>query len=126
MNTSNRSVEDEILALSLAKFGWKTSGQIDRVEDLFDDDLHFVHITGHVSSKAEWMEELRSGRFVYNRIEPRGASVAIEGDKATLKGRAVFTVTMGGHRGQFRLQFTEIYVRRASRWKLVELLTSTY
>jgi hypothetical protein len=121
-----KSVEDEILALSLAKFEWKTSGQIDRVEDLFDDDLHFVHITGHVSSKSEWIDELLSGRFAYERIEPQGASVVVEGDKAILTGRAIFTVWMGRHPGQFRLAFTETYIRRQRGWKLVELLTSTY
>lgn len=119
-------VEAEILALSLAKFEWKTSGQIDRLEDLFDDALHFVHITGHVSSKAEWIAELRSRRFVYDRIEPKGATVTVDGDRATLNGKAVFDVTMGRHKGRYRLAFTETYVRRSDGWKLTELLTSTY
>ncbi|NKJ96228.1 DUF4440 domain-containing protein [Rhizobium leguminosarum bv. viciae] len=126
MNHAARSAEEEIIALSLDKFRWKTSRRFDLVEALFDDDLHFVHITGHVSSKREWIEELRSGRFVYNRIEPRGASVAVEGDRATLRGKAVFTVTRGAHRGQYRLAFTEVYVRKPAGWRLVELLTSTY
>ncbi|RVO69947.1 nuclear transport factor 2 family protein [Sinorhizobium medicae] len=116
----------KILALSLAKFRWKTSGDIGRLGDLFDDDLHFVHITGHVSSKTEWIDELRSGRFVYESIEPKGASVETRGDEAVLTGRAVFTVRMGGHRGVYRLQFTQTYVRKDGGWKLRELLTSTY
>ena len=121
-----RGIEEEILALSLAKFQWKTSGQIDLLEDLFDDALHFVHITGHVSSKAEWIGELRFRHFVYNRIEPRGATVVVVGDTATLKGKAVFDVTMGSHNGQYRLAFIETYVRRPDGWKLTELLTNTY
>jgi hypothetical protein len=118
--------EQEILALSLEKFHWKTTGQIDRVQELFDDELHFVHITGHVSSKAEWIGELRSGRFVYEHIEPKEASVDVKGDWATLTGKAVFDVAMGRHRGRYRLAFTETYVRKNGAWKLVELLTSTY
>ncbi|MCZ8352957.1 MAG: nuclear transport factor 2 family protein [Rhizobium sp.] len=114
------------MALSLAKFEWKTSGQIDRVEDLFDDELHFVHITGHVSSKSEWIDELRSGRFAYEHIEPKDASVTVDHSKVTLTGRAIFTVRMGRHSGQFKLAFTETYVRQRQGWKLVELLTSTY
>ncbi len=120
------AAEREILALSLAKFRWKTSGHIDRVEDLFDDNLLFVHITGHVSSKKEWIEELRSGRFVYETIEPQSASVELAGDRAVLSGKAVFTVRMGRHRGVYRLQFTETYVQKDGAWKLRELLTSTY
>jgi Domain of unknown function (DUF4440) len=117
---------DDILQLSLDKFRWKTSGQIDRVEDLFDDDLVFVHITGHVSSKREWIDELRSGRFVYNAIVPKEACVRFTGDSAVLTGKAIFSVTMGTHKGEYRLAFKETYVRRGATWKLAELLTSTY
>jgi hypothetical protein len=105
--------DKDVLALSLAKFGWKTSGDIGRLTDLFDEELRFVHITGHVSSKEEWIEEMRSGRFVYERIESMGASVEMRHDIAVLSGKAVFTVRMGGHRGSYRLQFTENYVRKS-------------
>jgi hypothetical protein len=125
-DVSTAMPEGEILALSLAKFRWKTSGEIDRVEELFDDELHFVHITGHVSSKQEWIDELRSGRFVYETIEPKGASVAMKDGEAVLSGRAIFTVRIGRHRGVYRLQFTETYVRKGGAWKLRGLLTSTY
>lgn len=47
---------------------------------------------GHVSSKREWIAELRSSRFVYETIEPKGASVAMKDGEAVLTRRAIFTV----------------------------------
>ena len=55
MSTSNNAeMEKEILNLSLEKFKWKTTGNVDAVEDLFDDEL-FVHLTGHITTKGDWM-----------------------------------------------------------------------
>jgi hypothetical protein len=47
------TTEAEILKLSTDKFGWKTAGEIDLIEDLFDNDLVFIHITGQITTKAE-------------------------------------------------------------------------
>jgi len=115
--------EEEILRLSLDKFRWKTTRDVDRVEDLFDDELIFVHLTGHVSSKREWIEQMRSGRFLYKRIEPREMTARVYGEAAVLFGKAVFSVQMGGGSGTYDLAFTEVYALKASRWKLVNLHT---
>ncbi|GAA3974821.1 nuclear transport factor 2 family protein [Mucilaginibacter dorajii] len=118
------STEAEILQLSLDKFRWKTEGKIDLVADLFDDDLVFIHITGYQTTKIEWIGQLRSGSFVYNRIHQREATVKIYGDTAVLVGKADFTVNGGS---LYKLIYTEVYTQKNNRWKLVNLhTTSTY
>ncbi len=117
----------EIIQLSAEKFRWKTERQIDRVADLFDDDLVFVHLNGHVSSKKEWIDQLRSGRFVYHAIAVKEVSAKIYGDTSVLVGKAEFTVSMsGGTRSTFPLVYTEVYVRKESAWKLTNLHTCSY
>lgn len=117
----------DIRALSLRKFHWKTQQDIDLIKDLFDDALVFVHITGHASSKDKWIDEMRSGRFVYERIQPQQeAMVALSGDMATLQGRAVFAVNMQGYRASYDIGYTEIYQRKHGAWKLVSLMTRAY
>jgi hypothetical protein len=44
------------------------------LSNLFDDDLIFVHLNGYITSKQEWMGQLRSRRFVYDRIDLKEAS----------------------------------------------------
>lgn len=118
------NAEAEILQLSLDKFRWKTEGKIDLIAELFDDELVFIHITGQQTTKAEWISELRSGNFVYNRIEQREAVVKVYADTAVLVGKADFTVN-GGSR--YKLIYTEVYTRKNGRWKLVNLhTTGTY
>ena len=89
------TTEAEILQLSLDKFRWKTTGQIDSIEDLFDNELVFINITGQVTTKAEWIKQLRSKNFVYNKIDQQEASVKVYADTAVLVGKADFIVNGG-------------------------------
>jgi hypothetical protein len=45
------TAKTEILNLSLEKFKWKTTGQYDKLSDLFDDNLVITHISGHTQQK---------------------------------------------------------------------------
>lgn len=123
MNTINNSeVEKEILQLSLDKFKWKTTGNIDAVEGLFDDELVFVHLTGHITTKADWISQLKTKRFVYNKIEQKEASAKVYGNTAVLVGKAKFTVNGGS---VYNLVYTEVYTKKSDKWKLVNLHTTS-
>lgn len=112
--------------ISAEKFRWKTERQIDRVADLFDDDLIFVHLNGHITSKRNWIAQLRSGRFIYHVIEVKKVSAKVYGETAVLVGKAEFTVGMGDGRSKYPLVYTEVYTRRDGFWKLVNLHTCAY
>lgn len=116
----------DIIRLSAEKFRWKTERQIDRVADLFDDDLIFVHLNGHITSKQDWIDQLSSGRFVYHVIDVKEVSAKVYGETAVLVGKAEFTVGLGGGRSKYPLVYTEVYTRRGGIWKLVNLHTCAY
>ena len=69
---------------------------------------------------------MRSGRFVYNRMEPHDMSAKVYGEVAALFGKATFAVKMGGFSSKYDLVFTEVYARKASLRKLVNLHTCSY
>jgi len=115
--------EQDILDLCRDKFRWKTQGDVDRVDDLFDDDLIFVHLNGHVTTKREWIATMRSGAFVYRRIVPHQLTAKVYGDAAVVFGKASFDVSFGGHQTRYELAFTEVYAHKAGAWKLVNLHT---
>lgn len=117
------TVIEEILELSLAKFRWKTTGQIDKVAKLFDDDLVFVHITGTTTTKAAWIAQLKSKNFVYNKIDPQEHDAKVFGDTAILVGKAWFTVNGGSI---YKLIYTEVYTKKNGEWKLINLHTTSY
>ena len=114
--------EKEILDLSLEKFSWKTTGKFDLLADLFDDELVFVHLTGHITTKADWINQLKTKRFVYNNIEQKEASAKVYGNTAVLVGKATFTVNGGS---VYKLVYTEVYTKKNDKWKLVNLHTTS-
>ncbi len=120
-NTTN--LVEEILELSLQKFKWKTTGQIDKVANLFDDDLFFVHLTGHITSKTEWINQLKAKSFVYTKIDPQEHHATLYGNVAVLVGKAWFTVNGGSI---YKLIYTEVYTKKNNEWKLVNLHTTSY
>ena len=122
-SVAQSATEFEIVRLSAEKYRWYVDRKVDLVEDLYDDALVFIHLTGHVSSKPEWIAEMRSGRFVYNKIDIREASAKAYGSTAVLVGKAVFTVNGGA---QYRLVYTEVYTKKNDRWKLVNIHTCSY
>lgn len=79
------TVEDDVYDLSLKKFRWKTKGHFDELADLFDYELVFVHLTGSVTSKQEWMRQLRTHSFVHERAptmaEAMSSSSGNRGDR---------------------------------------------
>lgn len=121
MEAVHQFSEKEILDLSKEKFLWKTSNQFDKLAALFDDELIFIHITGHITTKADWINQLKNRRFVYNKIEQRNASVKLYGNTAVLVGKAEFTVNGGSI---YNLIYTEVYTRIENQWKLVNLHTT--
>jgi hypothetical protein len=121
MEPQRPSAHDEIIALSAQKWRWSTDGRFDELADLFDDNLVFVHLTGHISTKDEWIGLLRSGAFVYDHIDVTEASARAHGDDLTvLVGKATFVVNGGA---VYPLVYTEVYARTGSAWKLVNLHT---
>lgn len=119
---AKNSIEKEILSLSLEKFNWKTNGQFDKLADLFDDELVFVHISGMITTKYEWINLLKSGGFVYNKIEPKEVSVKVYGNTAVLLGKAKFTINGGSI---YHLVYTEVFTKKNGFWKLVNLHTTS-
>jgi hypothetical protein len=106
---------DEIRALSEQQFRWAADGEIDRFADLLDDNLAFVHLTGQISSKAEWVAQLRAGAYGYREMKFVDCDVHVHGNTAVLVGR-VDILAASGH--TWRLAVTEVYVksREAGSW----------
>ncbi len=115
--------EQEIRFLSMEKFRWKTSGRIDLVEDLFDEDIVLVHLNGYISPKTQWIKELKSKRFIYNSIDVKATSVKSYGTTVVVVGKAIFKVIINGSKNTLKLTYTEVYTLKNNVWKLVNLHT---
>ena len=75
-----------------------------------------MHLTGQISSRAEWVAQLRAGAHGYRQLEFVDCEVHVHGDTAVLVGRVDILVA-SGHK--WRPAVTEVYVKKDGSWKLV-------
>jgi hypothetical protein len=101
--------EDAVLDVFRDQCWWMVEGRADLLDGILADSFTAQHITGYVSPKAEWLDQIRSGDFVYHSIRHEGTSVDVEDGSATVVSRAVHEVTLYGHRGRYRLRSTLHY-----------------
>jgi hypothetical protein len=101
-------------------------GRADLLDGILDDSFTAQHITGYVLPKAEWLDQIRSGDFVYHSIRDEGTSVDVQDGSATVVSRAVHEVTLYGHRGRYRLRSTLHYALTPGGWKAVRSSSTTF
>lgn len=91
---------------------------------LMTDDLSYTHSSGVVETKTEFLDALKSGKYVYRSIAPEARRVRVYGDAAVVSGPCRISVLRGGTPTEISFYFTELYVKRDGRW-LMALWHST-
>ncbi|HKO15595.1 MAG TPA: nuclear transport factor 2 family protein [Gemmatimonadaceae bacterium] len=95
------------------------SRDIAALDTLLAPDLTFTQTSGLTQSKNELLAAIRSRTLVFASIQPRGTLVRQYGETAVATGTAQLAARSDGKSVDEPVQFTEVYVRRASRWQLV-------
>ncbi len=68
MPPSRQSQRDEIAEAYQAYLDAMHDGDTSALDELLDNAFTLTHITGYVQPKAEWLAEIRAGRFTYHAI----------------------------------------------------------
>jgi hypothetical protein len=120
------SSAEEVLDVFRDECRSMVEGRADLLDGILDDSFTAQHITGYVLPKAEWLDQIRSGDFVYHSIRDEGTSVDVQDGSATVVSRAVHEVTLYGHRGRYRLRSTLHYALTPGGWKAVRSSSTTF
>jgi ketosteroid isomerase-like protein len=120
------SDREEIRAAYRAHLRAMTNGDTDALDDLLDDGFTLTHITGYQQPKAEWLSQMRAGRFVYHGVIEKNVAVDVEGDTARLVGRIVTEATVYGTHADWPLQFTMDYARDGDTWTALRSVATTW
>ena len=120
------SDREEILAAYRAHLWAMTNGDTDALDALLDDGFTLTHITGYQQPKAEWLSQMRAGRFVYHGVIEKNVAVDVEGDTARLVGRIVTEATVYGTHADWPLQFTMDYARDGDTWTALRSVATTW
>ncbi len=128
--TSHASADDlaqkELLKISKEKFEIMANADIEALDKLLDPSFTLKHITGYISPRKEWLNDLKTKRFVYHKIQPENYDVKVSGTSGVVISKAVFDATIYGGRGRYNLKLVEDYKKVGDQWKLLKMDASTY
>jgi ketosteroid isomerase-like protein len=111
-------VEQAVLAAHDKRIALTIAGDLAGLSAMMTDDLTYTHASGAEESKAEFLEGLKSGKYVYREIAPRNRRVRVHGDAAIVSGPCHVVIEPGGKRTEIDLYFTELYVKEAGQWRM--------
>ena len=118
--TSNSSVEQELINLSKQKWQWMSERKVDSLDALFHEQAVFVHM-GATMTKTQELEVIRSRGIQYKTVEIQEASVRFIDKTAVLLNKIRLVAVVGGNEVTNPFMVTEVYVQQNSNWKLVSL-----
>lgn len=112
--------EQEILALSKAKWQWMADKEADKLADLFHDQAKFVHMGGTWGKERE-VNIIRSGGIHYKQADIHEVFTEIIDDTAIVWNRITLLAVVGGNEVTNPFMVTEVYKKQEDKWKLANM-----
>jgi hypothetical protein len=113
------SASDVVKAAELQRFEAAQKVDLDLLGKLLGDDLTYTHSTGALQTKAQLLDDLKTGKLQFKKIEPGELQVRVFGAAALINGTAKFSVVSNGEAKDINLRFTDVWINRAGRWQMV-------
>ncbi len=112
-------VETMIRLLEDARYEAVVRGDVEAFTALAHPDLAYTHSNGAVDTLGSYRDKLRSGFYVYHRIDHPVDRILVVGDTAVVIGRMFADITAGGLRKSLANQAMAVWVREGDRWLLL-------
>lgn len=121
-SADTRGIEAEISRLDASRVDALLKGDLKALEQLYSDDLIYIHAAGRIDSKKQYLAMLAAGNLTYAslRYDPPARVVVAGRDTAVVTGRA--TIEAKSKSGQITkrvLTTTTVYVRSPAGWQVV-------
>lgn len=108
--------KDQAMQRYVASHGETGGAELDRI---YGDDLVFVNTHGGLLSKAQRLEDLRSGSLKFISFGRDSYSLHVYGNTVVMTGRATSEVVYKGKVNRIPRRFTNVYIKLAGQWRLV-------
>lgn len=89
------------------------------LDALCADELSYAHSSGARDTKAQYLEKLRSGYYVYRRIDHPVERVAVVGDSALVVGRMTADLDVDGTPKTIDNLALAVWTRASGQWQLL-------
>ncbi|MEU9639542.1 nuclear transport factor 2 family protein [Streptomyces tendae] len=102
-------------------------GDTEALDGLLARDFTLTHMTGYVQPKAEWLAQMREGRFIYHSITEEDVAWDSEADGTVrLTVKTVTDATVYGTRADWRLRLSTDYARHDEVWTPQRTVATTW
>jgi hypothetical protein len=105
-------------AAEAARFKANVDADATVLGQVLDDALEYVHSTGELDTKQEFIDSLVSGKrdYVSTTFEIQG--IRFIGDVAIIRGNAKVTVADNGAARDLDIGYTDVWVWKDKRWQM--------
>jgi uncharacterized protein (TIGR02246 family) len=111
--------ERTIRELEDRRYAAVVAGDFDGFAALCHPDLIYTHSTAVSDTLGSYVEQCRSGYYVYHRIDHPVSRIVVAGDTALVLGEMHADLTAGGVRKQLHNSSLAVWVREGGSWKLI-------
>jgi hypothetical protein len=108
-----------VLAAEDARYRALVEADLPALGRLLDDRLSYTHAGGVRDTKAAYLEKIRSGYYVYRRIDHPVERIEVVGDTAVVVGRMTADLTARGARKTIDNLSLAVWVRTDGDWRLL-------
>ena len=116
----NKKAEQEVIDTENERYQAFMKGDADALARILANEFTFTNVRGETHTKAELVDDLRSGRLKYNAMNHTDIRVRVYGDAAVLTGRSASTYVEGGQAGgSTPRKFLNVYIKKNGKWRLV-------
>jgi hypothetical protein len=108
-----------VLAAEDRRYQAMLDADLDALDALCADELSYTHSSGVRDTKTEYFDKIRSGYYVYHRIDHPVERVEIAGDTAVVLGRMAADIHSNGVPKALDCLALAVWIRSAGTWRLL-------
>ncbi|WP_431969828.1 nuclear transport factor 2 family protein [Nocardia sp. bgisy134] len=117
--TATAEIESTIRSLEDERYAAVLAGDIERFAALAHPSLVYTHSNADVDTLDSYLDKLRSGHYVYHRIDHPVTRIVVADDTAVVLGEMHADITAGGVRKQLANRALAVWVREGAGWLLL-------
>lgn len=118
-SAQNSTAEKYVNDFSVRKNQWLIQKNYDSLNLMLDKRCMYIHSNGWIQSADEVIQDLKSGKLVYNKMEITESQARQYESMVIVTGKGNFEGTVNDKAFSLKLLYTEVYVKRKASWKLV-------
>jgi Domain of unknown function (DUF4440) len=111
--------EKAVLAAEDRRYRAMQDGDLATLEQMCADELSYAHSSGARDTKDEYLAKVRSGYYVYQRIDHPVERVEVVGDAAIVVGRMTADLLVDGIPKTIDNLALAVWTRASGDWRLL-------